>query len=115
MSLAGLINGQTMAALIGLNPGTEPQRARFLPRYARGQARGGLALTEPHARTDVQAIRTVATRRGDEYLISGTKLFINNRREGNTLARLAPTEPRAEPRHRRMSCFIVDKGPPGFR
>ena len=115
MSLAGVINSHTMAALIVLNHGTEAQRQRFLPRFARGQARGGLALTEPHAGTDVQAIRTVATRRGDDYLITGTKLFITNAREGNTLALLALTDPRAEPRHRGMSCFIVEKGHPGFR
>jgi len=115
MSLAGVINSHTMAALIVLNNGTEAQRERFLPRFARGEARGGLALTEPHAGTDVQAIRTVATRRGDEYLITGTKLFITNGREGNTLALLALTDPRADPRHRGMSCFIVEKGHPGFR
>jgi alkylation response protein AidB-like acyl-CoA dehydrogenase len=115
MSLAGVINSHTMAALIVLNHGTESQRQRFLPRFARGQARGGLALTEPHAGTDVQAIRTVATRRGDDYLITGTKLFITNAREGNTLALLALTDPKAEPRHRGMSCFIVEKGHPGFR
>src|SRR5437667_11977631 len=115
MSPPGVINSHTMAALIVLTAGTEPQRAPFLPRFARGQARGGLALTEPHAGTDVQAIRTVATRRGDEYLITGTKLFITNGREGNTLALLALTDPRAEPRHRGMSCFIVEKGHPGFR
>ncbi|HZO39488.1 MAG TPA: acyl-CoA dehydrogenase family protein, partial [Methylomirabilota bacterium] len=115
MSLAGVINSHTMAALIVLNHGTQAQRERFLPRFARGEARGGLALTEPHAGTDVQAIRTVATRRGDEYLITGTKLFITNGREGNTLALLALTDPKAEPRHRGMSCFIVEKGHPGFR
>jgi len=115
MSLAGVINSHTMAALIVLNHGTDAQRERFLPRFARGQARGGLALTEPHAGTDVQAIRTVAARRGDDYLITGTKLFITNAREGNTLALLALTDPKAEPRHRGMSCFIVEKGHPGFR
>jgi alkylation response protein AidB-like acyl-CoA dehydrogenase len=115
MSLAGVINSHTMAALIVLNHGTDAQRERFLPRFARGQARGGLALTEPHAGTDVQAIRTVAVRRGDDYLITGTKLFITNAREGNTLALLALTDPKAEPRHRGMSCFIVEKGHPGFR
>ncbi len=115
MSLAGVINSHTMAALIVLNHGTDAQRERFLPRFARGQARGGLALTEPHAGTDVQAIRTVAVRRGDDYLITGTKLFITNAREGNTLALLALTDPKAEPRHRGMSCFIVEKGYPGFR
>jgi alkylation response protein AidB-like acyl-CoA dehydrogenase len=115
MSLAGVINSHTMAALIVLNYGTDAQRARFLPRFAQGLARGGLALTEPHAGTDVQAISTVAVRRGDDYLISGSKLFITNAREGNTLALLALTDPKAQPRHRGMSCFIVEKGHPGFR
>ena len=115
MSLAGVINSHTMAALIVLDHGTEEQRHRFLPRLARGAARGGLALTEPHAGTDVQAIRTVAMRRGDDYVLTGTKLFITNGREGNTLALLALTDPKAEPRHRGMSCFIVEKGHPGFR
>src|SRR2546422_4880179 len=115
MSLAGVINSHTMAALIVLNHGTDDQRRRFLPAFARGDARGGLALTEPHAGTDVQAIRTVATRRGDAYVITGTKLFITNGREGNTLALLALTDPNAEPRHRGMSCFVVEKGHPGFR
>src|SRR5213594_4822573 len=93
MSLAGVINSHTMAALIVLNHGTDAQRERFLPRFARGQARGGLALTEPHAGTDVQAIRTVAVRRGDDYVVTGTKMFITNGREGNTLALLALTDP----------------------
>jgi alkylation response protein AidB-like acyl-CoA dehydrogenase len=115
MSLAGVINSHTMAALIVLNHGTDVQRERFLPRFARGLARGGLALTEPHAGTDVQAIRTVAVRRGDDYLVTGSKLFITNAREGNTLALLALTDPKAEPRYRGMSCFIVEKGHPGFR
>ncbi|MEK7363030.1 MAG: acyl-CoA dehydrogenase family protein, partial [candidate division NC10 bacterium] len=49
MSLAGVINSHTMAALIVLNDGTDEQRQRLLPRFARGEARGGLCLTEPHA------------------------------------------------------------------
>src|SRR5687767_5218108 len=57
MSLAGVINSHTMAALIVLQHGTDEQRTRFLPRFARGEARGGLCLTEPHAGSDVQAIR----------------------------------------------------------
>ncbi len=113
MSLAGVINSHTMAALIVLQNGTDEQRARFLPRFARGDARGGLCLTEPHAGSDVQAIRTVARRHGDDYAIAGSKMFVTNGREGNTFALLALTDPRAEPRHRGMSCFIVEKGPSG--
>jgi alkylation response protein AidB-like acyl-CoA dehydrogenase len=115
MSLAGVINSHTMAALIVREHGTEAQRARFLPRFARGEARGGLCLTEPHAGSDVQAIRTTARRRGDDYAINGTKMFVTNGREGNTFALLAVTDAAAAPRHRGMSCFIVEKGHPGLR
>ena len=114
MSLAGVINSHTMAALIVLHHGTEEQRLRLLPRFASGQARGGLCLTEPHAGSDVQAIRTVARREGDHYRLSGSKMFVTNGREGNTFALLALTDPGAAPRHRGMSCFIVEKGPPGL-
>ena len=115
MSLAGVINSHTMAALIVLHHGTDEQRARFLPRFASGEARGGLCLTEPHAGSDVQAIRTVARREGEHYLISGSKMFVTNGREGNTFALLALTDPGASPRHRGMSCFIVEKGHPGLQ
>lgn len=110
MSLAGVINSHTMAALIVLHHGTDEQRARLLPRFASGAARGGLCLTEPHAGSDVQAIRTVARRRGDDYVLNGTKMFVTNGREGNTFALLAVTDPAASPRHRGMSCFVVEKG-----
>ena len=115
MSLAGVINSHTMAALIVREHGTEAQRERFLPRFARGEARGGLCLTEPHAGSDVQAIRTAARRRGDGYVVNGTKMFVTNGREGNTFALLAVTDAAAAPRHRGMSCFIVEKGHPGLR
>src|SRR5205809_4495739 len=115
MSLAGVINSHTMAALIVLHHGTDEQRARFLPRFASGDARGGLCLTEPHAGSDVQAIRTVARRRGETYVLDGSKMFVTNGREGNAFALLALTDPKAEPRHRGMSCFIVEKGHPGLR
>jgi alkylation response protein AidB-like acyl-CoA dehydrogenase len=115
MSLAGVINSHTMMALIVLHHGTDAQRQRFLPRFARGEARGGLCLTEPHAGSDVQAIRTVARRDGDRYLITGTKMFVTNGREGNAFALLALTDRTVEPRHRGMSCFIVEKGHPGLR
>ena len=115
MSLAGVINSHTMATLIVLHHGTDEQRRRWLPRFASGELRGGLCLTEPHAGSDVQAIRTTARRDGDHYLLDGSKMFITNGREGHAFALLAVTDPRAQPRHRGMSCFIVEKGHPGFR
>ena len=62
----------------------------------------------------MQAIRTVARREGDRYLLSGSKMFVTNGREGNTFALLALTDPAESPRHRGMSCFIVEKGAPGL-
>src|SRR2546428_198567 len=114
MSLAGVINSHTMAALIVLHHGTEEQRGRWLPRFAAGEARGGLCLTEPHAGSDVQAILTRARRVGEEYRISGTKMFVTNGREGNTFGLLAVTDTGGQPRHRGMSCFIVEKGGAGL-
>jgi alkylation response protein AidB-like acyl-CoA dehydrogenase len=115
MSLAGVINSHTMMALTVTAHGTAEQRARLLPRFASGETRGGLCLTEPQAGSDVQAIRTTARRRGDHYVVNGSKMFITNGREGNAFALLALTDPTAQPRHRGMSCFIVEKGHPGLR
>ena len=115
MSLAGVINSHTMMALIVSTHGTDEQRRRFLPRFARGELRGGLCLTEPHAGSDVQAIRTHARRDGEHYVVNGSKMFITNGREGHAFALLAVTDPSAQPRHRGMSCFVAEKGHPGFR
>ena len=81
----------------------------FLPRLARGELRGGIALTEPDCGTDLQAIRTRAVRDGDEYVVTGTKQWITNAVEGNVLAVLVKTDPDATPRHRGMSLLVVPK------
>jgi alkylation response protein AidB-like acyl-CoA dehydrogenase len=113
MSLAGVINSHLILAYIIANHGTDEQRARFLPAMARGDKRGGLALTEPHAGSDVQSIRTVARRRGDDYVLSGTKMFITNARHGTMLAVAAKTDPQASPAYRGISMFAVEKNEHG--
>ena len=75
--------------------------------------RGGLALTEPDAGSDVQSLSLAATKDGEEYVLNGTKMFITNGRHGDTFAVLARTDPNASPKHRGLSCFIAEKGP-GF-
>ncbi|MBI2461610.1 MAG: acyl-CoA dehydrogenase family protein [Candidatus Rokubacteria bacterium] len=114
MSVSGVLNTHLIMAYIVLHFGTEEQRRRFLPAFARGDKRGGLALTEAGAGSDVQALRTAARREGDHYVINGTKMFITNGRHGNTFALLARTDPAAEPPYRGISCFIIEKGAPGF-
>src|ERR1700688_3783818 len=82
MSLAGVINSHLIMAHIIANHGTEAQKRYFLPAMATGEKRGGLGLTEPHTGSDVQSIKTVATRHGDDYVLSGSKMFITNSLNG---------------------------------
>jgi alkylation response protein AidB-like acyl-CoA dehydrogenase len=114
MSLTGIFNSHLIMAAAVQRFGTESQKAAYLPRFASGELRGGLALTEPDCGTDLQAIRTVARRRGDVYLINGTKTWISNGIYGQCFALLVKTDPDAEPRHKGMSLFIAEKGD-GFK
>jgi alkylation response protein AidB-like acyl-CoA dehydrogenase len=113
MSLAGVINSHLIMAYIIANHGSDEQKTRFLPAMATGEKRGGLALTEPHAGSDVQSIRTTAKRIGDNYMLSGTKMFITNARYGTMLAVAAKTNPQAEPAYAGISMFAVEKNEQG--
>lgn len=114
MSVSGIINSHLIMSFIVAKMGTEEQRRHFLPRFASGELRGGLALTEPDCGTDLQAVRTLARRDGDHYVVNGTKTWISNGIHGTCFALLVKTDPTATPRHRGMSMFIAEKGP-GFR
>ena len=113
MSLAGVINSHLIMAYIITHHGTDEQRKRFLPAMAAGEKRGGLALTEPHAGSDVQSIRTSAVRHGDNYVLKGSKMFITNARHGTMLAVAAKTDPKAKPAYAGISMFAVEKNERG--
>ena len=113
-SMPGLINSHLIMAYIVREFGSEAQKRQWLPLFASGERRGGLALSEADAGSDVQAIRTTARRDGDQYVVNGTKMWITNARHGNTFALLARTDPDADPPHRGMSLFLIEKGAPGF-
>lgn len=110
MSLTGIFNSHLIMAAAVERFGTEAQKQKFLPRFASGELRGGLALTEPDCGTDLQAIRTAARRAGDHYVINGTKTWISNGIHGQCFALLVKTDPQAQPRHRGMSLFLAEKG-----
>jgi len=114
MAITGIFNSHLMLALAIEKFGTEPQKRRWLPGLASGEVRGGLALTEPDAGTDLQGIRMTARRDGEHYIINGTKTWISNGIEGSCFALLVKTDPKAEPRHKGMSLFIAPKQA-GFR
>ncbi len=113
MSLAGVINSHLIMGYIIANHGTEAQKNYFLPEMAAGIKRGGLGLTEPHAGSDVQSIKTVATRHGDNYVLSGAKMFITNSLNGTMLAVAAKTDPKAKPAYAGISMFAVEKNERG--
>ncbi len=113
MSVSGIINSHLIMACAVQRHGTEAQKRDLLPRFASGELRGGVGLTEADAGTDLQAIRTRAVRDGDHYIINGTKTWITNSLHGGCLALLVKTDPAAVPRHKGMSLFIAEKGP-GF-
>jgi alkylation response protein AidB-like acyl-CoA dehydrogenase len=114
MSVAGLFNSHLIMAAAVQRYGTAAQQRRYLPRFASGELRGGLALTEPDCGTDLQAIRTTARRDGDHYVVNGAKTWITNSAEGQILAVLVKTDPRAVPPRRGMSLLLIEKGP-GFK
>ncbi len=109
MAITGIFNSHLIMSAAVERFGTPEQKAQWLPKFATGEIRGGLALTEPNAGTDLQAIRTVAVRDGDDYIINGTKTWISNALNGSCFAMLVKTDPKADPRYKGMSLFIADK------
>ncbi|MFM9848620.1 MAG: acyl-CoA dehydrogenase family protein [Hyphomicrobiaceae bacterium] len=109
MAVTGIFNSHLMLALAIEKFGTEHQKETWLRKLATGEVRGGLALTEPDAGTDLQGIRTTAKRDSDGYIINGTKTWISNGIEGSCFALLVKTDPEAQPRHKGMSMFIAPK------
>ncbi|PKB77906.1 MAG: acyl-CoA dehydrogenase [SAR202 cluster bacterium Io17-Chloro-G9] len=114
MSLTGPIGTHHILTYVLTHYGSEEQKQRFLPDLAAGRKRGALALTEPSGGSDVAALETTADKDGEEYVINGTKMFISNGRYADAYCLLARTDRTADPQHRGLSCFVVEKGGPGF-
>ncbi len=114
MSLSGIFNSHLIMASAVQRFGTPEQKQKWLPKFAAGEIRGGLALTEPGCGTDLQAIRTKAEKRGNGYVVNGTKTWISNGIHGSCFAVLTKTDSEAEPRHKGISLFLIEKGE-GFR
>ena len=92
--------------------GTEAQKRRYLPKLISGEHVGALAMSEPGAGSDVVGMRTRAERRGDRYVLNGSKMWITNGPEAETLVVYAKTDPSAGARG--ITAFIIEKGLRGF-
>jgi isovaleryl-CoA dehydrogenase len=92
--------------------GDAEQKARYLPKLISGEHLGALAMSEPGAGSDVISMQLRAERRGDGYVLNGTKLWITNGPQAETIVVYAKTDPKAGARG--ITAFIVEKGFPGF-
>ena len=110
MAPSGIFNSHLIMASAIERFGTESQKTEFLPKMATGEFRGGIGLTEPNAGSDLQAIRTLAKRDGNDYVINGAKTWITNSAHGHGILLLVKTDPSAQPRHKGMTAFIAEKG-----
>jgi isovaleryl-CoA dehydrogenase len=92
--------------------GNEEQKRRYLPKLISGEHVGALAMSEPGAGSDVVAMRLRAERRGDRFVLNGTKMWITNGPEADVLVVYAKTDPDAGPRG--ITAFLIEKGFAGF-
>ena len=93
--------------------GSEEQKRKWLPRMVRGETIGAIALTEPHAGSDLKAMRTSARREGDEYVLNGSKTFITNGINADLIIVACKTAP--ELGAKGVSLILVEGDRPGFR
>jgi len=113
MSLSGIINTHFMLAYLISAHGTAQQKDYFLPKMATGEIRGALSMSEPGLGSDVAAIRTAARRDGDDYVLSGQKMWVTNGATANVVVLLARTDEGHEQPHRNLTAFLIEKDP-GF-
>jgi isovaleryl-CoA dehydrogenase len=92
--------------------GTEAQKQHYLPKLVSGEHVGALAMSEPNAGSDVVSMRLRADKRGDRYVLNGTKMWITNGPNADTLVVYAKTDPDAGSRG--ITAFLIEKGFPGF-
>ncbi|SCK31127.1 Acyl-CoA dehydrogenase [Variovorax sp. HW608] len=93
--------------------GSEAQKNKWLPLMVQGKAIGSLGMTEPHAGSDLKAIRTRAVRDGDDFVISGQKVFISNGQLCDVIVLATKTDSTAGAKG--VTLFLVDTSLPGFR
>lgn len=110
-----ILSVQSLGSLPISLAGTEEQKKKYLPPLARGETIASYALTESGSGSDAGGMRTRATRRGDTYVINGSKTFITGGSVADTLVVFARTDRNGEGVARNISAFIVEKDMPGFK
>jgi alkylation response protein AidB-like acyl-CoA dehydrogenase len=113
MSVSGIINTHFIVAYLLKQHGTEEQKQHFLPRMATGDCRGAFSMSEPSLGSDVSAISTRAKRDGDDYVLTGQKMWLTNGAQSSVVATLVKTDEGADSVYKNMTTFLLEKEP-GF-
>ena len=113
MSVSGVINTHFIVAYMINQYGTEEQKQRLLPRMATGEVRGAFSMSEPGCGSEVAAIPSRAVAEGDEFVLTGQKMWLTNGARAGVVATLVRTDEGAESVYRNMTTFLVEKEP-GF-
>ena len=112
ISISGIVNTHFIGSYLLMKFGTDEQKQKYLPRMATGEIRAAFSLSEPELGSDVQAIKTRATKTGDgDYEINGQKMWVTNGLLSTLVFTLVKTDPDADPPYKGMTCFICEKEP----
>jgi alkylation response protein AidB-like acyl-CoA dehydrogenase len=113
MSVSGIVNTHFIVAYLLLQYGTAEQKQRLLPSMAEGAVRGAFSMSEPDVGSDVAAIKTRAVADGDDFVISGQKMWLTNGAQSRVVATLVADHLGAESKYRNFTTFLIEKNP-GF-
>jgi alkylation response protein AidB-like acyl-CoA dehydrogenase len=113
ISISGVVNTHFIGSYLLMKFGTEEQKQQFLPRMATGEVRAAFSLSEPEVGSDVQGIKSVATKDAEsgDWILNGTKMWVTNGLLSSVVFVLMKNDPKADPRYKGMTCFITEKEP----
>jgi alkylation response protein AidB-like acyl-CoA dehydrogenase len=111
ISISGVVNTHFIGSYLLMKFGTDEQKERLLPRMATGEVRAAFSLSEPELGSDVQAIKTSATKARGVWKISGQKMWVTNGLMSGVVFVLVKTDREASPPYKGMTCFICEKEP----
>jgi len=111
ISISGVVNTHFIGSYLLIKFGTDEQKETFLPKMASGEMRAAFSLSEPEVGSDVQGIKSVATKEGDAWVLNGQKMWVTNGLLSDLVFVLMKNDPKADPPYKGMTCFITQKEP----
>src|SRR5919201_5256516 len=111
ISISGVVNTHFIGSYLLMKFGTDEQKDYFLPKMATGELRAAFSLSEPEVGSDVQGIKSVATKEGDDWVLNGQKMWVTNGLLSAVVFVLMKNDPKADPPYKGMTCFITEKAP----